>query len=58
MILARGRILDDREYEIMVHRVNDDRPDRLEIVERDQARRLVADYEREAKASGNTEAER
>ena len=58
MILARGRILDDREYEIMVHRVSDDGPDRLQVVERDQARRLVADYERETKASGNTEAER
>jgi hypothetical protein len=58
MILARGRILDDREYEIMVHRVNDDGPDRLQVAQRDQARRLVADYEREAKASGNTEADR
>jgi hypothetical protein len=58
MILARGRILDDREYEIMVRRVNDDGPDRLQGGERDQARRLVTDYEREAKASGNTEADR
>jgi hypothetical protein len=57
-ILARGRILDDREYEIMVHRVNDDGPDRLQVVERDQVRRIVAAYEREAKASGNTEADR
>ena len=57
-ILARGRILDNREYEIMVHRVNDDGPGRLQGMERDQARRLVADYEREAKASGNTEADR
>ena len=57
-ILARGRILDDREYEIMVHRVNDDGPDRLQAANRDLARRLVADYEREAKASGNTEADR
>jgi len=57
-ILARGRILDDREYEIMVHRVNDDGPDRLQVADRDLARRLVADYEREAKASGNTEADR
>ena len=57
-ILARGRILDDREYEIMVHRVNDDGPGRLQVAERDLARRLVADYEREAKASGNTEADR
>jgi hypothetical protein len=56
--LARGRILDAREYEIMVHRVNDDGPDRLQVAERDLARRLVADYEREAKASGNTEADR
>lgn len=57
-ILARGRIVDDREYEIMVHRVNDDGPDRLQAADRDLARRLVADYEREAKASGNTEADR
>jgi hypothetical protein len=42
----------------MLHRVNDDGPDRLQVVERDQARRLVADYERETKASGNTEADR
>jgi hypothetical protein len=57
-ILARGRILDDREYEIMVHRVNDDGPGRLQVADRDLVRRLVADYEREAKASGNTEADR
>jgi hypothetical protein len=51
-ILARGRILDDREYEIMVQRVTDDGPDRLQAGERDLARRIVADYEREIRAAG------
>jgi hypothetical protein len=51
-ILARGRILDDREYEIMVQRVTDDGPDRLQGGERDLARRIVAEYEREIRASG------
>ena len=46
VILARGAIEDDREYEIMRHRVTDDGPDRLQGTERDEARRLVADYER------------
>jgi hypothetical protein len=50
-ILARGRILDDREYEIMVQRVTDDGPDRLAPGERDLARRIVAEYEREIRAS-------
>jgi hypothetical protein len=50
-ILARGRILDDREYEIMVQRVTDDGPDRLQPGERDLARRIVAEYERDIRAS-------
>ena len=50
-ILARGRIIDDREYEIMVQRVTDDGPGRLEPGERDLARRIVAEYERDLRAS-------
>ena len=49
-ILARGTILDDREYEIMVQRVNNDGPDRLPLGERDLVRQLVAEYEREIRA--------
>lgn len=45
-VLARGSIHDDREYEIMVQRVNNDGPDRLQGAERDALRRLVAEYER------------
>jgi hypothetical protein len=54
-ILARGRILDDREYEIMVQRVTDDGPDRLQPGERDIARRIVAEYERDIRASGTSD---
>jgi hypothetical protein len=50
-ILARGHILDDREYEIMVQRVTDDGPDRLDPADRDRARRIVAEYERGLRAS-------
>ena len=57
-ILARGRILDDRDYEIMVQRITDDGPDRLQPPERDLAHRIVADYEREARASGSPEGDR
>jgi hypothetical protein len=57
-ILARGRILDDREYEIMVQRVTDDGPGRLQAGERDLARRIVADYERDIRASDSTEGDR
>jgi hypothetical protein len=45
-VLARGSIHDDREYEIMVQRVNNDGPDRLQGPERDALRRLVEEYER------------
>lgn len=57
-ILARGRILNDREYQIMVLRVTDDGPDRLPPRERDLARRIVAEYERELRASGSAEGDR
>jgi hypothetical protein len=50
-ILARGRILDDREYEIMVQRVTDDGPERLDPADRDRARHIVAEYERALRAS-------
>jgi hypothetical protein len=49
-VLARGSIHDDREYEIMVQRVNNDGPDRLKGAERDALRRLVAEYERTRRA--------
>lgn len=45
-VLARGSIHDDREYEIMVQRVNNDGPDRLQGPERDALRRIVEEYER------------
>jgi hypothetical protein len=46
VVLARGAIQDEREYEIVVRRVNNDGPDRLQLSERDELRRLVAEYER------------
>ena len=55
-ILARGRILDDREYEIMIPRVTDDGPDRLPPPDRDLARRIVAEYERDLRASDASDA--
>jgi hypothetical protein len=54
-ILARGRIVDDREYEIMVQRATDDGPDRLPPGQRDLARDLVAEYEREMRAQRSAE---
>jgi len=46
VVLARGSIVDDREYEIVVQRVNNDGPDRLQVAERDALRRIVEEYER------------
>lgn len=46
IVLARGSIQDDREYEIVVQRVNNDGQDRLPVPERDALRRIVEDYER------------
>jgi hypothetical protein len=46
VVLARGSIQDDREYEIVVRRVNTDGPDRLQIPERDALRRIMEEYER------------
>jgi hypothetical protein len=46
IVLARGSIQDDREYEIVVHRVNAEGPDRLQGSERDALRRIVEEYEK------------
>jgi hypothetical protein len=47
-ILAHGRILDDREHDILVMRLHATGPAGFELeAERALARRLVADYERE-----------
>jgi hypothetical protein len=46
VILARGSIQDDREYEIVVQRVNKEGPDRLQITERDALKRIVEEYEK------------
>lgn len=46
IVLARGSIQDDREYEIVVQRVNHEGPDRLPGSERDALRRIVEEYER------------
>jgi hypothetical protein len=45
-IFARGRIQDDREYQIMFVRLNDAGPDGFQGTERDVAGQLVAEYER------------
>jgi hypothetical protein len=45
-IFARGHIRDDREYQIMVVRLNEPGPDRFQGTERDVATQLVADYAR------------
>ena len=45
-IFARGRIQDDREYQIMFVRLNDAGPDGFQGTERDIAGQLVAEYER------------
>jgi hypothetical protein len=46
-IFARGHIRDDREHEIIVALLEEGGPNGLEGEERDVARRLAADYERE-----------
>ena len=46
IVLARGSIQDDREYEIVVQRVNNEGPDRLQGSERDALRRIVEEYEK------------
>lgn len=46
-ILARGRIRDDREYVIVCNLLQEAKPGALDEAERDLARRLAADYERE-----------
>jgi hypothetical protein len=46
-IFARGRIRDDREYEILATLLENEGPDAFEAAERDLARRLAADYKRE-----------
>jgi len=51
VILARGSIQDDREYEIVVHRVHNDGPDRLQVSDRDALKRIAEEYERK-RASG------
>jgi len=45
-IFARGRIQDDREYQIMFVRLNDGGPDGFRGTEREIANQLVAEYER------------
>lgn len=49
-VLARGSIQDDREYEIVVQRVNAEGPDRLQGSERDTLRRIVEEYEKKRTA--------
>lgn len=51
-VLARGRISDEREYEIMVARL---KGDGFPPMQRDLAKRLVADYERSIDAPDGTE---
>ena len=51
VILARGSIQDDREYEIVVHRVNNDGPDRLQVSDRDALKRIADEHERKRKAA-------
>jgi hypothetical protein len=46
IVLARGSIQDDREYEIVVQRVNHDGQDRLPVPERDALKRILEEYER------------
>jgi hypothetical protein len=45
-IVRRGRIRDEREYQILVLSLDDESPEPLEESARDVARRLVAEYER------------
>jgi hypothetical protein len=46
-ILARGRIRDEREYDILSTRLGDEGPDGLRAAERDVAERLIAEYKRD-----------
>lgn len=46
IVLARGTIQDDREYEIVVQRVNNQGQDRLPVSERDALKRIVEEYEK------------
>lgn len=46
VVLARGSIQDDREYEIVVQCVNNEGPDRIRGSELDALRRIVEEYER------------
>jgi hypothetical protein len=46
VVLARGSIQDDREYEIVLQRVHNDGPDRLQVADREALRRIVEEYER------------
>jgi hypothetical protein len=45
-ILAKGRIADDREYQLVLQRLDDSGPEGFVGAEHALARRLVADYER------------
>jgi hypothetical protein len=45
-IVRRGRIRDEREYQILVLSLDDEAPEPLEESARDAGRRLVAEYER------------
>jgi hypothetical protein len=45
-IVQRGRIRDEREYQILVFSLDDESPEPLEESVRDAARRLIAEYER------------
>ncbi len=44
-IMARGRIEDEREHQIVLTRLEDDGPDGFQGAERDVANRLAAEYE-------------
>jgi len=46
IVLARGSIQDEREYEIVVQRVNNDGQDRLPVPDRDALKRIVEEYEK------------
>jgi hypothetical protein len=46
-VFGRGRIQDEREYEIVTTLLEEEGPDALDEAEREVARQLVADYKRE-----------
>jgi hypothetical protein len=52
-ILARGRIQDDREYQIIVTRLEDEGAEGFQGAERDLASRLAAEYDRVRNGMGN-----